>query len=81
MEEKIEIISGGPELLDRIEPLWEELKIHHAETSVYFSEEMRARGFETGKNAIASKAKHLRVDIAIDLIEKYDIAYQKMMRS
>jgi diamine N-acetyltransferase len=75
MDEKIEIIYGGPELLDRIAPLWEELNNHHIEKSVYFSKEIKSRSFESRKKAIGSKAKDLRADIAIDLKEKKDVGY------
>ena len=71
----MEILSGGMELLDRIAPLWEELKRYHVEKSRYFSKDMKARRFEARKNDLTSKAKHLRVDIVIDSKEKNDIGY------
>ena len=71
----MKILSGGPELLDRIAPLWEELNKYHMEKSIYFSEDIKLRQFETRKNAIVSKAIHLRADIVMDLKEKRDIGY------
>lgn len=75
MNEIIEILSGGPELLDRISPLWDELKKYHVEKSLHFSKEMNSKSYVARKKDLISKAKHLRVDIANYPKEKRDIAY------
>ena len=64
----IKFISGGEELLPKIEPLWKLLNEHHANVSRYFSEDFHAFSFE---NRIAKIKKvyqqgKLRVDIAIE---------------
>ena len=75
MEKEIEIISGGPELLDHIAPLWEELNKYHIKKSTHFSGLYKSRNFETRRNGLLSKAKHLRVDIVKDFKENNDIGY------
>ena len=75
MDERIKILSGSSELLDRIAPLWEELNKHHMEKSIHFSEDFKMWQFESRKNDLISKAKHLRADIIIDLRENNDIGY------
>jgi diamine N-acetyltransferase len=75
MENEMEIISGGQEFLDRIEPLWEELNKHHMKKSIHFSELIKSRNFEARKKDLVSKSNHLRTDIAIDIKEKIDIGY------
>jgi ribosomal protein S18 acetylase RimI-like enzyme len=75
MDEGMEILSGDMELLDRIAPLWEELKKYHVERSPYFSKDMKKRRFEDRKNDLTLKAKHMRVDIVMDLKKNNDIGY------
>ena len=75
MNDNIKIMSGGPELLDRISPLWEELKKHHVKKSLHFSEEISTISFAARKKVLISKEKYLRVDIDIDSMERRDIAY------
>ena len=75
MDMKTEIISGGPEFLDRIAPLWEKMKKYHVDKSTHFSKNMDSILFEERKNNLTSKAKHLRVDIVINTKEKHDIGY------
>ena len=61
--------------MDRIGPLWEELNRHHVEKSLHFSELIKSRNFEARKKDLISKAKTLRIIIAIDLKENNDIGY------
>lgn len=75
MEKEIEIISGGPELLDRIAPLWEELNKHHVKKSIHFSELIKSRNFIARREELISKAKHLRTDIVTDMKENNDVGY------
>jgi hypothetical protein len=50
-----QILSGGPELLDRIGPLWNCLREHHAGIAPRWSAEMRAKSFERRKGDLLSK--------------------------
>ncbi len=62
----IKYISGGIELLDSIRTLWEQLIVHHAEISKYFSEDLLERTFPKRKDGLIEKSKQgkLRVDLA-----------------
>ena len=64
--EDIEYISGGIELLDSIRTLWEQLIVHHAEISTYFSEDLLERTFPKRKDGLIEKSKQvkIRVDLA-----------------
>ena len=75
MNEDIQILSGGSELLNRTSPLWEEIKKHHVEKSLHFSKEMASKSYIERKKDLISKAKYLRVDIAYDSKERKDIGY------
>ena len=75
MNESIKILSGGPELLDRISPLWEEIKKYHVEKSLHFSKDMNSKSYVARKKELTSKAKYLRVDIANNPKEKKDVGY------
>ncbi len=65
-KEDIKYISGGIELLDEIQPLWEKLNQHHEEISPHFSHEFRDYGFSKRKARLLQKYAdgHLRIDIA-----------------
>ncbi len=51
MSDSIRILSGGPELLDRISPLWEEIKKHHVEKSIPCLLRRSTEGKALGKNS------------------------------
>ncbi len=75
MNDSIKILSGGPELLDRVAPLWEEIKRYHVEKSLHFSKDLNSISFAERKRNLISKAKYLRVDIANNLEIKKDVGY------
>ncbi len=75
MNENIKIFSGGPELLDQVSPLWEEIKKYHVEKSRHFSKEMNSKSFVSRKTELISKAKYLQVGIASNLKEEKDVGY------
>lgn len=75
MNDSIKILSGGAELLDRIAPLWGEIKQYHVEKSRHFSKDLDSISFEKRKRGLISKAKYLRVDIANNLEMKKDVGY------
>lgn len=63
---EIYYLSGGSELLDEIQPLWEKLNQHHEEISPNFSDEFRVYGFSKRKARLWQKYENgqLRIDIA-----------------
>ncbi len=63
---KILYASGGVELLNEIQPLWEQLNRHHAEVSPNFSADFHAKTFTGRKKALLEKYSdgELRIDIA-----------------
>ncbi|NKB69893.1 MAG: GNAT family N-acetyltransferase [Candidatus Latescibacteria bacterium] len=67
MTEDIEYACGGPELLARCGPLWEKLKIHHAQHSPFFAQTMRRGQWVQRRDSFLAKAVDggaLRVDLA-----------------
>jgi len=75
MNENIKIFSGSHELLDRISPLWEEIKKYHVEKSPHFSKDINSKSFVSRKKELISKAKYLQVVIASNLKEEKDVGY------
>ena len=65
-ETKITFTSGGAELLDDIQPLWEELNQHHALVSPHFEADFHAKTFAGRKAALLQKyaARDMRIDLA-----------------
>ena len=59
---------GGTELLDLIEPLWQELTLLHSKKSQYFKEDYKAFQFETRKRDLIEKSKRgsLKVFLCLD---------------
>ena len=72
------ISAGGIELLDAIRPLWEELNLHHAEKSRYFSDDYRAFTFDDRKEDLLRKARKGKFRISVykqeGMIRGYSIA-------
>src|SRR6185295_18452321 len=60
-------LTGGGELLDRIEPLWRELRAHHAHVSSTWRENLLTFTFDHRKADLLKKSpKGLLVLLAID---------------
>ena len=59
--------SGGPELIDEIQPLWEQLNQHHASVSSYFASDFQSKTFVGRKKALLEKYVDgdMRIDIAV----------------
>jgi ribosomal protein S18 acetylase RimI-like enzyme len=59
-------ISGGQELLDDIEPLWEGLNTHHEAVSPHFKGDFRYYTFEQRVEKLLKKIQNgkLRIDLA-----------------
>lgn len=53
---QIELVEGGAELLDRIEPLWNKLNALHVEKSTYFRETFSNTSFSQRKQAFQVKS-------------------------
>jgi diamine N-acetyltransferase len=66
LRQRFELLNGGAELLDRVEPLWSELRRHHAELSPRWSASLLAASFAERRAHLAAKASHgLSVSLAI----------------
>jgi ribosomal protein S18 acetylase RimI-like enzyme len=50
------ILTGGPELLDRIAPLWQELRSHHASISPTWRHSLLASDFQARKADLLQKS-------------------------
>jgi ribosomal protein S18 acetylase RimI-like enzyme len=63
---KVTYLSGGIELLDEIQSLWEQLNRHHASVSPHFAADFHAKTFVGRKKALLEKyaAGQMRIDIA-----------------
>lgn len=70
---KVSIISGGKELLSRTEPMWEKLKSHHVDKSVFFAENMSSASFNDKINKICLAADEVYVNIAV--ANNVDVGY------
>ncbi|MCU0860787.1 MAG: GNAT family N-acetyltransferase [Methanomassiliicoccales archaeon] len=57
------IVSGGPEILDDMEPLWNGLRAHVCSRSVHFGEEMRLLSWEERKKEILGAGKRLLAEV------------------
>src|SRR5436190_22522928 len=70
----ISILRGGAELLDRVAPLWKQLRIHHAEVSPTWRENLLGSTFEYRKEELLEKsANGLLVILA--MAENEPVAY------
>src|SRR5260221_14171298 len=54
--DQLKFIEGGIELVNRIEPLWEQSKLLHTEKSTHFSEFFANTKFSARKEAFEHKA-------------------------
>src|SRR5262245_62044162 len=61
----LSLLNGGVELLDRVEPLWTQLRRHHADLAPQFSASLLASSFEKRRADLRSKsARGLLVSMA-----------------
>lgn len=67
------IVSGGPEILDEVEPLWNGLRAHVCSRSSHFGEEMRMLSWEERKQEILGAGKRLLVEMVS--VEGRRVAY------
>jgi ribosomal protein S18 acetylase RimI-like enzyme len=61
-------VSGNKALLNKIEPLWQQLNSHHLSRSPYFKDYYRTLTFQDRKRAILQRALggEVRVDLALN---------------
>ncbi|MGE5372808.1 MAG: GNAT family N-acetyltransferase [Solirubrobacterales bacterium] len=66
--ESVQWVEGGSELLDRIEPLWEQLRLHHWTVSRSFKPYYEQFSFAQRKAMLLAKARpeDIRVFLAVD---------------
>ena len=50
------LLSGGIELLDRVGPLWSQLRLHHADLAPQWSASLLASSFEERRAGLVGKA-------------------------
>lgn len=67
--------SGGIELLDDIQPLWEKLNQHHKEISPHFSYEFQEYGFSRRKARLLQKYGNGQLRIDVTQSRARNIAY------
>lgn len=77
MTDKIEIVTGGEELLGQIEPLWQQLTSHHLQNSLYFKEKYVELTFEGRVKSLEEKAAHGEILVLLvkDIEEDRYIGY------
>lgn len=54
--DEVTLFFGGADLLDRVAPLWLELRRHHAELAPQWSENLSAKSFDQRRNELLQKA-------------------------
>jgi diamine N-acetyltransferase len=63
----IDFITGGAELLEYVQPLWEKLNRHHQANSKYFSDKFKNLTFDLRKRKLMNDINtELRVDLVKD---------------
>lgn len=64
---KIEFTNGNAELIDTIQPFWEQLNEYHEQVSAYFSEDFHKNTFEQRKAKLLNRYKNEQI--------RFDLAY------
>ncbi|MBU5590153.1 GNAT family N-acetyltransferase [Clostridium sp. MSJ-4] len=71
-----EFVTGGIELLDFVQPLWEKLNKHHEVNSNYFQSRFINLEFEVRKNKFVNDNNlEVKVDLIKDVEKDLNIAY------
>ncbi|MBN2879055.1 MAG: GNAT family N-acetyltransferase [Clostridia bacterium] len=73
IKKSINYITGGVELVDRLEPLWNKLRLLHSSCSVYFSDAFLSVSYNDRKVSFLDENKKLFIIIAH--CEGIDIGY------
>jgi len=74
MKKDFTIESGGFELLEKVEDLWYELKVHHEKIHPEFPDTSTST-FEKRKEGLKEKGKEILVDWIRSISDKTDIGY------
>ena len=73
---KIDFITGGTELLDLVQPLWEKLNNHHQANSTYFQDKFNNLTFDIRKQKFINEINtEIRVDLAKDPSNQVFVGY------
>ena len=72
LQEDISLLNGGAELLDRVEPLWSQLRRHHADLAPRWSASLLASSFDERRAELVGKG---RVWVSIATWHGQDIGY------
>ena len=72
LQEDVSLLNGGPELLDRVEPLWSQLRRHHADLAPRWSPSLLAISFEERRAELVGKGQLL---VSIATHQARDIGY------
>ena len=71
---QLEVVTGGPELLDRIEPLWQGLREHHAAIAPTWAGELRGKSFDQRKWELLARG-NAAILVLIAIADGTDCAY------
>ena len=72
LHEDVSLLNGGPELLDRVEPLWSQLRRHHADLAPQWSASLLATSFKERRAELVGKGG---VCISMATCHAQDIGY------
>lgn len=72
---QVEIISGGTELLDDVEPLWAKLNEHHKKRSTHFSHKFEQLTFEKRKQNLLKEACDVTINLIVDQTNNAYVGY------
>lgn len=67
-------LTGNSELLDRVEPLWLELRAHHSAASFRFGEQLRSTSFADRRVGLIAKAP-LGLLTILAIVDGKDVGY------
>ncbi len=72
LHDDVSVLNGGAELLDRIEPLWSQLRRHHADLAPQWSASLLATSFEQRRAELVRKGGVL---VSLAVWQAQDIGY------
>jgi ribosomal protein S18 acetylase RimI-like enzyme len=71
----VSIIAGGRELLDRVRPLWHELRAHHASLDPTWRDGVLATSFDERRSGLVSKSNGGDLLVVLALAGDHPVAY------
>ena len=74
LHEDFSLLNGGPELLDRVEPLWSQLRRHHADLAPQWSASLLATSFKERRAELVGKRGILML-VSLATCHAQDIGY------